>query len=99
MKNIYRVERMTIDNYNRYMSGSNFYDLEVLKIEAENKEEAIEKAKAEGYVVNKDYVKTIEEIEAKEKAIEEAYEKRLAKEKARNEKARLKRLEKKLGKK
>ena len=72
MKNIYRVQRMSMDSYNAYMGGSYNYWVEELDIEANSPEEAVELAKAEGYVVNDRCVKSVEEIEAEEKAREEA---------------------------
>ena len=88
MKKAYRVERMTIANYDNYMSGSNNYHVELLNIEAENTKEAIELAKAEGYVVNENYVKEVAELEAEKKAREEAWkaeEKKKAEAKAKRE--------------
>lgn len=64
----YRVERMTCTDYNIYMSGGYNYEVEKLLIEAETAEEAIQKATKLGMVVNKEYVKTLEEIKAEEEA-------------------------------
>lgn len=69
----YRVQRMTQDNFNRYMNGSYLYFIEELNIEADSKEEAFKKAEAEGYVVN-ECVRTLEEVEAEEKKAEERIE-------------------------
>ncbi len=55
----YEVQRMTIMDYDRYMGGSNEYHVEYLRIEAESKEEAADKAEKEGYIVNRGYVKTL----------------------------------------
>lgn len=82
MKNTYIVERMTIANLCNYMSGSNNYSVETLYIEAESVEEAIEKASADGYEVNKNYVKTVAEIEAERAALEVARAEAAAKEAA-----------------
>ena len=73
MKNTYRVERMTTENYHNYMGGNYNYRAEYLDIEAETAEEAVEMTKAEGYVVNDKYVKTVEELEAIKKAQDEAW--------------------------
>lgn len=71
MMKTYRVERMTEDNYSIYMEGGYGYNMETLHIEAETAEEAAKKAEAVGYVVNKGYVKTLEELEAERKAAKE----------------------------
>lgn len=86
MKNIYRVERMTAKNYERYMNGDYYYHVEELNIEAETAEEAVKMAQAEGYVVNETYVKTLEELEAIEQARKEAL--RAKEEKAERAKAK-----------
>lgn len=84
----YRVERMTVANYNRMMSGSNNYSVETLTIEANSKEEAVKKAKARNYMVNENYVKSVEEIaEARAKA--EAEEKAEAEKKAKAQATRI----------
>jgi hypothetical protein len=91
MKNTYRVERMTTENYHNFMGGSYCCNVEYLDIEAETAEEAVEMAKAEGYVVNKNYVKTVEELEAIKKAQDEAW--RAKEEKAERAKAKRKETE------
>lgn len=58
----YRVERMTVDNYERMMAGSH-YDKETIVVMAQNKAHAIKVAKNYGYIVNKGYVRTVEEVE------------------------------------
>ena len=88
MKQLYRVERATEANYHNMMCGSMNYSIEKLDLAAETAEEAAKMAEAEGYVVNKAYVKTVAELEAKdaewkarlaaEKAKEEAYKARKA---------------------
>lgn len=78
MKQLYRVERATEENYHRMMSGSLNYSIEKLDLEAETPEEAAKMAEEEGYVVNKEYVKTVAELEAKEAA----FKARMAKERA-----------------
>lgn len=91
---IYRVERMTETNYNRYMCGSNEYGpVEYLNIEADSKEEAIKKAEKKGYVVN-DYVITLEEVERQERERQERWERYEAEEKAKKEKRLAKEAEK-----
>ena len=84
---IYEVERMTDENYHMMMSGSNYYYSEIIKIKANNKEEANEKAKKNGYVVIDNWTKSLEEIEAEDARIE-AY---LKKEEEKREKAKAKR--------
>lgn len=75
---IYVVETMTNADYNSYMSGSHYYDVNKMHIEAETKEEAIAKAKTVADRVNENYILTVEELEAIErrKAEERAEEKR-----------------------
>ena len=90
----YRVERMTYADYNNYMGGGYNYSVEAVLIEAETVEDAILKAEVPGMVVNKGYVKTLEEIEAEKKARAEAEAKREAK----AEKAKQKRKENELRK-
>lgn len=82
MKQIYRVERTTETNYHNMMCGSMNYSIEKLDIEAETPEEAAKMAEAEGYVVNKEYVKTVAELEAKEAAWRAHLEAERAKEEA-----------------
>lgn len=84
MKQIYRVERATENDYHNMMCGSMNYSIEKLDIEAETPEEAAKMAEAEGYVVNKAYVKTVAELEAKEAA----WEAHLAAERAKEEAAK-----------
>ena len=84
MKQLYRVERATVENYHRMMSGSMNYSIEKLDIEAETPEEAAKMAEAKGYVVHKEYVKTVAELEAK--AAE--WEAHLAAERAKEEAAK-----------
>lgn len=85
MKKTYIVQRMTNRNYNEYMSGGYNYEVENLRIEAETTEEAVKLAERYGYVVNKGYVHTEEEIaemEAEKKAKYEAMEAKKAEAKA-----------------
>jgi hypothetical protein len=82
MKQLYRVERATEKNYHNMMCGSMNYSIEKLDIEAETPEEAAKMAEAEGYVVNKAYVKTVAELEAKEAAWKARLEAERAKEEA-----------------
>lgn len=70
------------------MRGDYLYDVENLDIEAETPEEAVNKARANGYeIINEGYVKTLEELEAKEKAWRE----QRAAEEAKKEAAKAKR--------
>lgn len=61
----YRVERMTFENYHNMMMGSH-YHMEAITVIAESKEQAVELAKKDGYMVNEKYVRTVEEIRAEE---------------------------------
>lgn len=90
----YRVERMTNSDYNIYMSGGYDYKMENILVEAETVEEAIQKATKSGMVINKGYIKTLEEI----KAEKEAKAKAEAERKAKAEKAKAKRKETELRK-
>lgn len=80
----YRVERMTDEDYCRMMDGYYNYHVEKLEIEANSKEEASEKARKNGYVVNEKWIRSLEEIEAENARIE-AY---LKKEEEKREKAK-----------
>ncbi len=73
---LYRVEMMTQDSYHNYMMGSNNFWVYSNDVEAETPEEAIAIAQANNpeMVINENFVKTVEEIEAKNKAFKEAYE-------------------------
>ena len=82
MKQIYRVERATEANYHSMMSGSMNYSIEKLDIEAETPEEAVKLAQKNGYVVNKEYVKTLAEIEAEAAKWQAYFEAERAKEEA-----------------
>ena len=73
----YRIEMMTTNNYNKFMTGSNNYWVDKIDIEANTAEEAVEIAKKNNpeMVINTNYVKTVaelEEIKAKEDAEFEA---------------------------
>lgn len=68
----YRVERMTNKNYGAYMMGSNNYKVETIEVIAYDVDDAIRQAQTDGYVVNKNYVKTVEELEAIKRAKHEA---------------------------
>lgn len=68
----YRVQMMSVDDYARYMGGSNeFVDIKTLWIEAENAEIAADKAERKGYVVNRSGVKSLDQIETEERAFKE----------------------------
>ena len=90
MKELYRVEHMTQNSYDEYMSGSYNYSVKKEDVLAENAEEAVKIVKAmfKSHVVNKDYVKTVAELEAEEaewKAKLEAERKKEAERKAKKE--------------
>lgn len=59
----YRVQRMTKEDYNKYMGGGFNYNVETVYIEANTKTEAILKAQRPSYWVNENYVFTLEEYE------------------------------------
>ena len=82
MKQIYNVQRMTYSDYCNYMGGGHDFSVENLHIEAESPEEAVKMAEAEGYMVNKNYVKTVAELEAEEVARKAYIDAEIAKEKA-----------------
>ena len=82
MKKLYRVERATENDYHDMMCGSLNYSIDKVDIEAESPEEAIKLAEKEGYVVNKSYVKTVAELEAKEAAFWARMDEERAKEEA-----------------
>ncbi len=82
MKQIYNVQRMTYSDYCNYMEGGHDFSVENLHIEAESPEEAVKMAEAEGYMVNKNYVKTVAELEAEEAARKAYIDAEIAKEKA-----------------
>ena len=84
----YRIEMMTTNNYNKFMTGSNNYWVDKIDIEANTAEEAIEIVKKNNpeMVINTNYVKTVtelEEMEAERVAKWEAEEEKKAKAKAR----------------
>lgn len=88
MKN-YSVQRMTNEDYNNYLAGSNDVNIEHVRVEAENAEEAVIKAKKIGYVVNVHSARVIKteaekmaEIEAAKEAEAKAKADREAKERA-----------------
>lgn len=65
----YRVERVNTENFIKMMRGDYLFDVEYLDIEAETAEEAVNKARKNGYeVINKGNVKTLEELEEERRA-------------------------------
>lgn len=67
--NTYTLERMTTNDYYAYMSGSLFgYTVERIEIEAKDIANAITLASADGYVVNRHSVTTVEQYRAELKA-------------------------------
>ena len=94
MKQLYRVERATENDYHDMMCGSMNYSIEKLDIEAETPEEAAKMAEAEGYVVNREYVKTVAELEAKEAA----FKARMAEERAKAARAKARKAEREAAK-
>ena len=61
----YRIEMMTTNNYNKFMTGSNNYWVDKIDIEANTAEEAVEIAKKNNpeMIINTNYVKTVAELE------------------------------------
>lgn len=98
MKQIYRVERATENDYHNMMCGSMNYSIEKLDIEAETPEEAAKMAETEGYVVNKEYVKTVAELEAKEAAFEAQMAEERAKAEAKAARAKARKAEREAAK-
>ena len=94
MKELYRVEHMTRKSYDEYMSCGYNYTTNKEDVLAENAEEAVKIVKAmfKSHVINKDYVKTVAELEA-EKAAEEA-EREAARKKEAERKAKKEEFEK-----
>lgn len=87
MTNIYVVERIPESAYNELRNGNFFYayNAEIVEIEAETEIEAFYKACKAGYVINKNYIKTKEEIEAIAEAERKAEEIQAQKEAERKE--------------
>lgn len=98
MKQLYRVERATENDYHDMMCGSMNYSIEKLDIEAETPEEAAKMAEAEGYVVNKEYVKTVAELEAEEAERKAQYIKTEAERKAKAARAKARKAEREAAK-
>lgn len=90
MKNTYRLEMMTKEEYNKMMRGDIWYHVNYATIEAETVAEAIEMAHRMNpeMIINEGFVKTLEELEAAKKLVEESR----AKEKAKKEAEKAKRL-------
>jgi chromosome segregation ATPase len=88
MKN-YRIEMMTKEEYDKYMMGALFVNIDERIVTAETKEEAIAVAETNypNMVINKNYVLTLEEYEAERKAEETERAERRAEEEERNRKA------------
>ena len=82
----YRVQRMTNNDYSNYMGGGNNYSVDTVYIEADSPKEAAKKAKEGGrYVVNKGFIKTVDEYEQYVRDERERFAKYQAEEKAREE--------------
>jgi hypothetical protein len=88
--NTYRIEAMTAKDYANYMGGGYDYTVKEIDIDAENAAQAIEIAKEKNpnLILNEKCVRTVEEIEAKEKARREQRELEEKKEKERIAKAK-----------
>lgn len=98
MKQVYNVQRMTYNDYCNYMSGGYNFSVENLHLEAESPEEAVKMAEAEGYMVNKDYVKTVAELEAEEAERKAQYIKTEAERKAKAARAKARKAEREAAK-
>ena len=69
MMNTYKVQRMTEKDYANYMLGGFNFCIETIEVEAENEAEAAKLAAVNGYRVNANAIKTIDEAaEAKREA-------------------------------
>ena len=81
----YRMQMMNEKDFANYMGGGYDYRVVYCFVKAENAEEAVAKTEANfpEMVVNKTYARTIEEIEAEEKARNERMEARRKAEEAR----------------
>ena len=81
----YRMEMMNDKDYANYMGGGYDYNVVYCFVKAENTEEAVAKTEANfpEMVVNKTYVRTVEEVEAEKKARKEREEARRKAEEAR----------------
>lgn len=64
----YIVQAMTAEDYFNYMTGSNNYGVETMRIEVMSAELAAEAVENCGYVVNKNNIKTTDEVEAEARA-------------------------------
>ena len=91
----YRIEMMTTNNYNKFMTGSNNYWVDRIDIEANTAEDAIETAKKNNpeMVINTDYVKTVAELEEMEAKRKAEFEARLKAEEEKKAKAKARKLE------
>lgn len=89
MKN-YRIEMMTKAHYYEYMMGALLVSIDEKIVTAETKEEAIKVAETNypNMIINKNYVLTLEEYEAEQKAEEAERAERRAKEAERIRKAK-----------
>ena len=91
----YRIEMMSANNYNKFMTGSNNYWVDKIDIEANTAEEAVEIAKKNNpeMVINTDYVKTVAELEEMEAKRKAEFEARLKAEEEKKAKAKARKLE------
>ena len=91
----YRIEMMTTNNYNKFMTGSNNYWVDKIDIEANTAEEAVEIAKKNNpeMVINTNYVKTVAELEEMEAERVAKWEARLKAEEEKKAKAKARKLE------
>ena len=62
---LYRIEMMSMSDYNDYMTGGYNYSVRKIDIEADTAEEVLEIAKKNNpyMVFNEDYVRTVAELE------------------------------------
>ena len=82
MKELYRVEHMTRHSYDEYMCGGYNYTVNNEDVLAESAQEAanIVKAMFKSHVINKDYIKTVAELEAEKAARKKEAERKAKKE-------------------
>ena len=89
----YKIEIMDATNFRKYMTGEKDYQVQTIDVEASTTKEAITIAEANypDMIINKDFVKTAEELEAEEARKETEWEKFLKAEVERKAKAKAKR--------
>ena len=82
----YQIEMMTPGDYHDYMGGGYNYSVKKKHVEADTTEQALELAKKlfPGYVINENYIKTVEELELEQAEREAEYKRRQAEQAAKD---------------